>query len=223
MTRYKPVVHPEKLSLRLEGWESPIRNPSFARWKAELETAGVRVVDVAPLLAAGLLTGAGSAMAAGNPEAGKAQAIVCAACHGQDGATGIDPTYPNLAGQNEAYLFNQLRMIQSGERQILLMAGQLIGSNTQSTLIGAGVGTLVGAIVGNAVDQESRIAREAAATNRRIVYYDDEQDHAIEAIPGPEDEQTKCRKVTKREWDKGYLVSERVEEICEGEKVSRKY
>ena len=103
------------------------------------------------------------------------------------------------------------------------LAGQLIGRNTQSTLLGAGVGTLVGALVGNAVDQEKQIAREAAATNRRIVYYDDEQDHAIEAIPGPEDQQTKCRKVTKREWDKGYLVSERVEEICEGEKISHRY
>lgn len=103
------------------------------------------------------------------------------------------------------------------------LAGQLIGRNTQSTLLGAGVGTLVGALVGNAVDQQSQIAREAAATNRRIVYYDEQKDHAIEAIPGPEDQQTKCRKVTKREWDKGYLVSERVEEICEGEKISRRY
>lgn len=103
------------------------------------------------------------------------------------------------------------------------LAGQLVGRNTKSTLIGAGVGTLVGAIVGNAVDQERQIAREAAMTNRRIVYYDREQDHAIEAIPGPEDQQTKCRKVTKREWDKGYLVSERVEEICEGEKISSNY
>jgi uncharacterized protein YcfJ len=103
------------------------------------------------------------------------------------------------------------------------LAGQLVGRNTKSTLIGAGVGTLVGAIVGNAVDQERQIAREAALTNRRVVYYDHEQDHAIEAIPGPEDQHTKCRKVTKREWDKGYLVSERVEEICEGEKVSSNY
>lgn len=103
------------------------------------------------------------------------------------------------------------------------LAGQLIGRNTGSTLIGAGVGTLVGAIVGNAVDQEHQIAREAALTNRRIVYYDDKTDHAIEAIPGPEDQHTNCRKVTKREWDKGYLVSERVEEICEGEQYSRKY
>jgi uncharacterized protein YcfJ len=103
------------------------------------------------------------------------------------------------------------------------LAGQLIGRNTGSTLIGAGVGTLVGAIVGNAVDQDHQIAREAALTNRRVVYYDDETDRAVEAIPGPEDQHTKCRKVTKREWDKGYLVSERVEEICEGEKYSKKY
>jgi hypothetical protein len=103
------------------------------------------------------------------------------------------------------------------------LTGQIIGRNTKSTLIGAGIGTLVGALVGNAVDQERQIAREAAVTNRRIVYYDQEQDHAIEAIPGPEDQHTKCRKVTKREWDKGYLVSERVEEICEGEKLTSQY
>ena len=103
------------------------------------------------------------------------------------------------------------------------LTGQLIGRNTRSTLIGAGVGTLVGAIFGNAVDQERQIAREAAVTNRRIVYYDQQDGHALEAIPGPEDRHTKCRKVTKREWDKGYLVSERVEEICEGEKVSQMY
>ena len=103
------------------------------------------------------------------------------------------------------------------------LSGGLIGRNGRSALIGAGVGTLLGAIVGNAVDQQHQIAREAALTNRRVVYYDDRNDRAIEAIPGPEDEQTKCRKVTKREWDKGHLVSERVEEVCEGEKLSRTY
>ena len=102
------------------------------------------------------------------------------------------------------------------------LAGQLIGRNTKGTLIGAGVGTLLGAIVGNAVDQEHRAAVEAAAMDKRIVYYDN-KDHAIEAIPGPEDQHTKCRKVTMREWDRGNLVSEKVEEVCEGEKVSRYY
>lgn len=80
----------------------------------------------------GLAMVSGAALAAGDPEAGKMQAIVCAACHGQDGATGIDPTYPNLAGQNEAYLYKQLQMIASNERQILLMTGQLIGKTDQN-------------------------------------------------------------------------------------------
>ena len=102
------------------------------------------------------------------------------------------------------------------------LAGQMIGRNTKGTLIGAGVGTLLGAIVGNAVDQEHQAAVEAAARDKRIVYYDN-KDRAVEAIPGPEDQHTKCRKVTMREWDKGNLVSEKVEEVCEGEKVSRYY
>ena len=102
------------------------------------------------------------------------------------------------------------------------LAGQAIGHNTEGTLIGAGVGTLLGAIFGNAIDQQQLAVREAALTDKRIVYYDN-QDHAIEAIPGPVDQHTKCRKVTKREWDKGNLVSERVEEVCEGEKFSSDY
>ena len=68
---------------------------------------------------------------AGDPAAGQARALTCSACHGQDGATGIDPTYPNLAGQNEKYLFRQLQLIQSNERNILLMTGQLLGKTEQ--------------------------------------------------------------------------------------------
>jgi uncharacterized protein YcfJ len=102
------------------------------------------------------------------------------------------------------------------------LAGQMIGKNTKGTLIGASVGTLLGAIVGNAIDQERQAAVEAAAMDKRIVYYDN-KDRAVEAIPGPEDQHTKCRKVTMREWDKGNLVSEKVEEVCEGEKVSKYY
>jgi len=67
----------------------------------------------------------------GDPAAGKAQAAACGACHGQDGATGIDPSYPNLAGQNERYLLTQLEMIQANTRNIPLMAGQLTGKSEQ--------------------------------------------------------------------------------------------
>jgi uncharacterized protein YcfJ len=102
------------------------------------------------------------------------------------------------------------------------LAGQILGHDAESTLIGAGVGTLVGALVGNAIDQQHQAVREAALTNKRVVYYANNK-HAIEAIPGPVDQHTKCRKVTKREWDRGHLVSERVEEVCEGERFSEDY
>ena len=49
----------------------------------------------------------------------------------QDGATGLDPTYPNLAGQSERYLVHQLIAIRDGGREIALMAGQLNGKSDQ--------------------------------------------------------------------------------------------
>lgn len=102
------------------------------------------------------------------------------------------------------------------------IAGQAIGRDTESTLLGAGIGTLLGAIVGNAVDQSHQAAQEAAMTNKRVVYYDN-KGGAVEAIPGPIDQHTKCRKVTNRVWENGQLVSEKVEEVCEGEKFTRDY
>lgn len=103
------------------------------------------------------------------------------------------------------------------------LMGQAIGRDTGGTLLGAGIGTLLGAIVGNAADQSHQAAREAAMTNKRVVYYDN-RGGAVEAIPGPAGgQQTNCRKVTKRVWDQGQLVNETVEEICEGEKTSGEY
>ena len=72
---------------------------------------------------------AATAHGAGDPAAGKALSLACSACHGMDGATGLDPTYPDLAGQNERYLLRQMQLIQSNERPILLMTGQLTGKS----------------------------------------------------------------------------------------------
>ena len=55
-------------------------------------------------------------LAAGDPAAGQAKAAVCAACHGANGKAVI-PGYPNLAGQNEAYLVNALKAYRSGDRK----------------------------------------------------------------------------------------------------------
>ena len=57
-----------------------------------------------------------AAMAAGDPEIGKAKSAVCASCHGADGKA-LMPAYPNLAGQNEAYLVSALMAYRSKERQ----------------------------------------------------------------------------------------------------------
>lgn len=94
---------------------------------------------------------------------------------------------------------------------------------TGATLLGAGIGTLLGAILGNAVDQSQEALRDAAVTNKRVVYYDD-KGGAVEAIPGPyNNQQINCRKVTERVWDHGSLVNETVEEVCEGTRRSSDY
>ena len=102
------------------------------------------------------------------------------------------------------------------------LLGQAIGRDTEGTLLGAGIGTVVGAIAGNAVDQDHQAARDAAMLNKRVVYIDD-QGQAVEAIPVQGSQQTNCRKVTKRHWDNGQLMSETIEEVCEGEKTSKDY
>ena len=40
----------------------------------------------------------------------------CSACHGKDANSPILNQYPKLAGQNEAYLLQQLKDIKSGKR-----------------------------------------------------------------------------------------------------------
>ncbi|QUM79170.1 cytochrome c [Moritella sp. 5] len=65
-------------------------------------------------------------MAAGDVAAGKAKAVVCAACHGASGISAI-PMYPNLAGQKEMYLVNALKAYKAGQRtggMAPVMAGQ---------------------------------------------------------------------------------------------------
>jgi cytochrome c553 len=61
------------------------------------------------------------AFAAGDAEAGKAKAAVCAACHGAEGISAMD-IYPNLAGQKAAYIVSQLKAFKAGERSNPIMA-----------------------------------------------------------------------------------------------------
>ncbi len=55
------------------------------------------------------------ANAAGDAEAGKGKAAVCASCHGQNGIA-TAPIYPNLAGQNEQYLVTAIKAYKNKQR-----------------------------------------------------------------------------------------------------------
>ncbi|MBU3696618.1 cytochrome c [Dechloromonas sp.] len=55
-------------------------------------------------------------------DAGKKVTFFCANCHGEDGVSKL-PEVPNLAGQNPAYLLEQIRKFGSGERKDAFMQG----------------------------------------------------------------------------------------------------
>ncbi|MBU1366155.1 MAG: cytochrome c4 [Gammaproteobacteria bacterium] len=55
-------------------------------------------------------------------DAGKKATFFCANCHGEDGISKT-PDVPNLAGQNPAYLLEQIRKFSVGERKDPFMQG----------------------------------------------------------------------------------------------------
>lgn len=62
-----------------------------------------------------LFSNALNVLAAGDAAEGKAKSIMCASCHGANGKA-ISPTYPNLAGQNAAYLELALKAYRAKQR-----------------------------------------------------------------------------------------------------------
>ena len=67
-----------------------------------------------------------SSAMAGDVEAGKAKAAICAGCHGATGIS-INPMWPNLAGQHELYLAKQIKDFRDGVRQDPMMAPMVAG------------------------------------------------------------------------------------------------
>ncbi len=66
----------------------------------------------------------------GSVKAGAAKASTCFACHGPKGNS-INPAFPRLAGQNAAYLVEQLRLFRSGIRQNPMMSAMASGLTDQ--------------------------------------------------------------------------------------------
>lgn len=63
---------------------------------------------------------------AGDPEAGKAKSLTCAACHGGKGVSPV-ASYPNLAGQKEQYLIAQMTAFRDGTRENVQMTPMASG------------------------------------------------------------------------------------------------
>lgn len=85
----------------------------------------IRIASLCALTATLLtpLQVAAGSLVDGDADAGKAKAITCSACHGQDGNS-VNPEWPNIAGQGAPYLVAQLRAFKSGLRQNPLMTSQ---------------------------------------------------------------------------------------------------
>jgi cytochrome c553 len=58
---------------------------------------------------------------AGDKKAGELKASSCVACHGAKGVS-VNPLWPSLAGQKEAYLVKQMTDFREGRRKDPLMA-----------------------------------------------------------------------------------------------------
>jgi cytochrome c553 len=72
-----------------------------------------------------------NAAIAGDAAAGKAKSAACGGCHGFDGNSPI-PTYPKLAGQNEAYITKQVKDFKANTtRQNPIMFGMVAALSDQ--------------------------------------------------------------------------------------------
>jgi len=72
-----------------------------------------------------------TSQAAGDADAGQAKAQVCFSCHGVNGNS-VNPIWPKLAGQHEAYIAKQLADFKAGkDRNDALMMGQVMSLSPQ--------------------------------------------------------------------------------------------
>ncbi len=93
---------------------------------------------------------------------------------------------------------------------------------------GGVIGGVLGAILGATLaDVSVKASQEAAASGRPVEYRTEDGRGVYRAEPVSDyyrpNERTKCRKVQERVWEEGRLVKDQIKEICEGEKIERRY
>ena len=74
--------------------------------------------------------GSSNVLAAGNADAGHTKSAACAGCHGADGNS-VNPEWPKLAGQGEAYIIKQLSDFKAGTRTNAIMNGMAASLSPQ--------------------------------------------------------------------------------------------
>lgn len=83
-----------------------------------------RISSIVAALAVGLMVSQAS-FAADKKKGEQKANEVCAACHGKDGKTPIDPSYPILAGQHEDFLLRALLDYKNDARKNAIMGAQV--------------------------------------------------------------------------------------------------
>jgi cytochrome c553 len=112
MAKRIPVVLAMTLAAAL-GWQPATAQTAKARATAKVDLeARFKEVQSSPALTDSLY------------KTGRKVAAVCANCHG-DGGNSTRPSIPNLAGQNPAYLLEQLRQFADGRRRNEFMEGMI--------------------------------------------------------------------------------------------------
>ena len=119
-----PVAGPDTDGCRCPGKALSVQSRRFSNeriWIVHPRNRRIRrpkSPSLLPLLAAAV-TGFASVTASaqeGSAEAGQAKSTVCAACHGADGNSAVQPIWPSLAGQHPKYFERQIAAYRAGER-----------------------------------------------------------------------------------------------------------
>ncbi len=109
-------------------------------------------------------------------------------------------------------------------------AGAVIGAAAGALLDhhnpwrGAVIGGALGAVFGGTLaDISSQASYQAARTNQQVVYRQGPTVVEATPVPATHNAETTCRKVRKRIWRNGTLITDRIEEVCEGQKKEYTY
>jgi cytochrome c553 len=81
---------------------------------------------LAPLFVLCSLGVSAGALAEGSAEKGESKSTACIACHGP-GGNSVNPEWPSLAGQGQAYIHKQLQAFKGGARKNPLMTPMAMG------------------------------------------------------------------------------------------------